>query len=635
MKKLLSLLLALSLILSVAPMSFADDVADEPIDEPGMYFNFNAAGYGSETDIGYDTIKSYDDYVGGRSTTPTWATKNGDSWRVDGECFTYEADEFFLTDANGLEKDTNGDGVIDDVYQSNALSFKAKGSDTLNSKNYNQALKNIAVAITLKVDESGIFTPSLEYHVGPALPKCSVYLMKRSASTVYDYRNRMSFNGGHSNYKNLSYQLITNRVAKVAGTKLGEIDMYAEEDGTRTTELTSYEIPEGQTGEYVLFLQMSNVNTEVYNVYKQALPDYVTSIHSFNLTPVPAKDLADAAFKATEDPDYTSTNSASVTRLAYYGDDVAAETIGDVTTVNYGESLTIDGAEKTVTKGDKTYNFSYWAKGLNTGVGNKQILSTALSFDYKPSEGTNYLIAVYEEEGNAEEAFYNYNGQLLSDLSIGEDGTLPALPAMAGLGNAIGWEQLGTGDVFEAGYDVSELEGDKVFMAKYNEPEADITINGESYSYGDVVSCKDIVDSMENFSYFTRKIGSGKEEIMSIDPDYSFSAYTDCTIEAVCNGSVSEEDLGRAARKILFSTFSVGENLTAVMAEFIGFDGAKEKGIMFGSQKIAMTTDKNQFTVTNDTIADVTVTGYAIVDEGGTTVKYTDGSISVAGVTAE
>ena len=70
------------------------------------------------------------------------------------------------------------------------------------------------------------------------------------------------------------------------------------------------------------------------------------------------------------------------------------------------------------------------------------------------------------------------------------------------------------------------------------------------------------------------------------------------------------------------------------MAEFIGFDGAKEKGIMFGTKKIAMTTDYAQFTVTNDTTADITVTGYAIVDEAGTTVKYTDGSISVPGVTS-
>ncbi len=69
------------------------------------------------------------------------------------------------------------------------------------------------------------------------------------------------------------------------------------------------------------------------------------------------------------------------------------------------------------------------------------------------------------------------------------------------------------------------------------------------------------------------------------------------------------------------------------MAEFIGFGDAKEKGIMFGTQKIAMTTDKAQFTVTNDTTADVTVTGYAIVDEAGETVKYTDASISVAGAT--
>ncbi|MBQ2743031.1 MAG: hypothetical protein IJF32_09520 [Oscillospiraceae bacterium] len=191
---------------------------------------------------------------------------------------------------------------------------------------------------------------------------------------------------------------------------------------------------------------------------------------------------------------------------------------------------------------------------------------------------------------------------------------------MAGRGNAAAWVQRGTNDEFDGGAP-APTSGDMVFMAKYEEVEDNITINGESYSYGDIVSCKDIVAGMDNFSYFTRQIGENEPEIISLDADYSFSAYTDCTIAAVCNGAVTLT----TPRKISLSTFSVGDKLTAVMAEFIGFDDAKEKGIMFGGKKIAMTTDKAQFTVTNDTNDDVVVKGYAIVGDD----KYVDGKITV------
>ncbi len=258
----------------------------------GMHFVFSAAGYGSETDIGYDTIKSYDDYVGGSSKTPTWATNSGDKWRIDGACSTYEVDGFYLTDADGLKKDTDGDGNVDDVYEANALSFKAKGNNAVHpTSGSNKALYYTAVAITLDVAEAGNFIPSLTYHVGPEVPKCDVYLIQRSTSTVYDYRNRMSFNGGHKNYTLMSDQLIRGRVKNAEGAFLGTIDMYAEKEGKRTTVFPAYEIPEEKTGEYVLFLNVSNVNTAFYNAYGRGkMPDYIASIHSFDLTPAPEEE---------------------------------------------------------------------------------------------------------------------------------------------------------------------------------------------------------------------------------------------------------------------------------------------------------------------------------------------------------
>ena len=162
-------------------------------------------------------------------------------------------------------------------------------------------------------------------------------------------------------------------------------------------------------------------------------------------------------------------------------------------------------------------------------------------------------------------------------------------------------------------------------MAKYNDLEKDIkiVINGEDgyYAYGDPVPC---TSDAADFSYWTKTV-NGKTEIVSTKSAYTFNAYEACTVTAVCEGTV---DLGKTMRKIILSTFAAGEE-TAIMAEFIGFDGALEKGIMFGNQKIAMNTDKTQFTVINDAEGSTTVTGYAIVDDGGTNKKITDAEITV------
>ena len=87
-------------------------------------------------------------------------------------------------------------------------------------------------------------------------------------------------------------------------------------------------------------------------------------------------------------------------------------------------------------------------------------------------------------------------------------------------------------------------------------------------------------------------------------------------------------------------------NRVAVMAEFIGFEDALEKGMLVeeylssaAEEKISMQTDGNQFIITNDKKLSSTkdyahhiFSGYAIVYEDGEFVRYTDGSISVAGV---
>ena len=87
MKKILSLILALSLIISVAPMSFATgtEVAD---DEPGMHFRFSAANWNENAteDIpAEDIIENGDaDADDDESTNPVFASANTDPWYIDG-----------------------------------------------------------------------------------------------------------------------------------------------------------------------------------------------------------------------------------------------------------------------------------------------------------------------------------------------------------------------------------------------------------------------------------------------------------------------------------------------------------------------------------------------------------------------
>ncbi|MBQ6698733.1 MAG: hypothetical protein IJN09_06780 [Oscillospiraceae bacterium] len=621
MKKILSLILALSLIISVAPMSFAikSTELDNPptVDatfsaKPGMYFNFSAANLGEKADIDKTTIISYDS-----ADSLKWATVDTDPWKIAGE---YGTTDYRIT-SSSLDTTTYANAKENAFYWSIAKNYA--------SRIWSTGKPGSAIAIGIYVGETGVFTPSITYQESTKSCKYSFYLAPMAA---YNNENGYSFNSTNVIAKSPVLGCLNPTTRSSSITLIGTQDFYNADPQVdpKTIDFSS-SIKVEKEGFYYLYI-VPNCNSAYLSNNNQT--DYYMNLCSIKFTPEPEM-TADAAFTATTDPDYsseTAPTTATVSRLALYGETSANI---DTETVTYGSTTTIKEVYATVTREDGTYNFLYWAKGLYNGVGNKHILSTSnAAFSYKPHEGANYLIAVYEKEGAAKEAaFYDRNGQLLNPEIT--DNTLPALPAMAGLGDAIGWEQLGTGEVFAAGFDFSALEGDKVFMAKYNELSEDITIsiNGvsDTYKYGDTVTCE---SDNADFSYWTRQIGSGDAEIVSIDADYSFSAYTDCTIKAVCNGAVTEDDLSNGARKILLSTFSVGDNLTAVMAEFIGFGGAKEKGIMFGEKKIAMTTDKAQFTVTNDTTSAVTVTGYAIVDEAGAAVKYTDGSISVPGVTS-
>ena len=617
MKKLFSIILITVMVISLAPGVFADGTsATDGSNLVRAYnFDFGAAGYTGvagqtgTSEIGYETLKTFGDPEG--EINPTWSKAYAPQWVVDGHA---RATNIALTTVESGNK------------QANALYWSAFGTRAYQN---GVATNTHAVAIRLKIDKPGTYIPELTYHARPDLCIFDIYLVPAN-SEIMTPANK-GYVTIHQTKGENNANLLNRVINNAAAYKLGTLDMYAKEAGRVSTyligehALNAFTVTEETKGEYYLFFRTNGVNDILKKEYGNGNGAAINvNLFSFGLytedtgTEEPTvQEKAEAEFTPSTDDSYIGApEKVTVTTLARYGETSAVIGTKDV---SYGEIATVDAVPKTVTREDGTYSFFCWAKGLEDGA-SRQILSTSnAEISYKPHEGANYLIAVYEKEGGAKEAFYNNNGQLLTDLAIA-DGVLPALPAMAGRGNATSWIQRGTNNEF-AGGATAPTSGDMVFMAKYDEIENNITINGESYSYGDVVSCKDIVDSMENFSCFTRKIGDADAEIISIDENYSFAAYTDCTIEAVCEGPVEIA----SPKKIALSTFSVGDRLTAIMAEFIGFENAKEKGIMFGSKKIAMISNKAQFTITNGTAADVTVTGYAIVGND----KYIDGKITV------
>ena len=287
--------------------------------------------------------------------------------------------------------------------------------------------------------------------------------------------------------------------------------------------------------------------------------------------------------------------TANINALTMFGDEVKKATV-------------TAGTEVTVTAPDKTgtgYSFLYWAKGLTD---KKVIVSDEESYTFTAVRENNPLIAVYTSDtAEADVEFYNGNFQLL-DATLDEENKLPPLPTegIAGYGEATHWELFGDDKEYAPG-EVISPSGKMIFVAQYEELEKNIkvTVNGEeeTYAYGDPVTVTAPARSGSDvFNYWLRD-----NEIVGFGKTYSFYAYEDCVLTSVYK---EYEPVSKTLRKIILDTMADGR----LMAEFIGFGDAAEKGIMIGSKKIAMTTASSQFALYNDENGDVV--GYA-VDKSG------------------
>lgn len=264
------------------------------------------------------------------------------------------------------------------------------------------------------------------------------------------------------------------------------------------------------------------------------------------------------------------------------------------------------GAEKNATGGtwhvktDETVGdctFLYWVRGLEDGT-KKRIVSLVNEFDYAPQNGANYLIAVYTKDGEVAPAdeYYNANGQLIAT------GAEPAKPYMLGYGQATEWIPHGNG----------------IHEAKYGSVQSyTITVDGKdgTYNYGDPVQC--VATSEKSGQKFFGWTKQGEDDanpvLVSADTEYTFYAWEDCEVKAVYKDE--EPVFAGEKRKIFLDTITLGSD-TAVMAEFIGFDDAVERGIILGTKSYAMTRKAaTQFTIVNNGKAE-NISGYAILADG-------------------
>ncbi len=578
MKKTLSIILAMTLLISLAPSVFASgESTTEPELELAYNYDFGAAGYADivEGEITEDWIKT-----NGDAETPVWAENNTDPWFVDGSRYVY-GNNF------GLTSDTAGTNQMPDSLHWPMYTKRAyeNGAKTLG-----------AVAIRLKIKKPGIYTPKLTFYAYNNLCKYDVFLVP--ASELSDTKKGyVTFGTGNDGTAALVNNVISNIDSKY---HLGLFDMYLNSDTkTETTkefdntiEITEKQITDSNEEFYLFFRTNGSSNTEMSGTM------YV-NLDSFSLYTEKKEDASlDSSFTYTEE-EFVG-GSATLRAFAVYAEGTESEEdIIGTRSITLGETVSVS-APQSVTKGDKTYNFLYWAKGATN---KKQIISYNASFTYKAYAEANNLIAVYKEKGaeSTKKEYYNANGQLLENGD-----TLPSLP---GYGKATGWQDAGNG----------------VYVAEYAplEKNIEITVNGEtdSYAYGDTVTCTANAPEGKVFMYWTKN-----DEIVSTESTYTFFAWEKATVTAVYGDSAPT--LGKTMRKIVLDALVSGD-YTAVMAEFIGFSDAVEKGIIFGGKKIPMLTDKSQFTLTNDTENTVTVTGYAIINDNGTLKEISDGSISV------
>jgi len=439
------------------------------------------------------------------------------------------------------------------------------------------------VVIELKVEKGGKYKSALTYSANRNSPIADIWMVEEGTVVSGIKTDTIKENDGDCNEL---YTFVRNLETS---HKLDQVNLWADYDAKNYTNLKTIKFDKTLDLKedkcyYLIFSGFAQ--GEGYEDYSTNKNKFQLYINSFSLTPIEDEELS-AAFD-----DAVKTGAPN----GYIAPSVDAIDAGGIV----GAPVPVSGGAYKITAAETSEGkgaFLYWKKAMTTS---DKIVSFAREFNYVP-EGNerNILIAVYE--GDIKSTFpkcYNANGQYLPDAEpIDED-----LPSMAGYGKAYKWEQYGDTNVWVAQY-----------IAETPMADIDVTVIGDNTSgggtdlaYGAEVTC---TATGENFKCWKKTYGDGTAKIVSTNAEYIFNAWEDCTVEAIYAPNVHYTG---SKIKIVIDNFAAGDE-TGVMAEFIGFgNNVVEKGIMFGDNRIAMTTTGNQFAVIADEQG--TYKGYAIVE---------------------
>ncbi|MBQ2811858.1 MAG: Ig-like domain-containing protein, partial [Clostridia bacterium] len=209
-----------------APMSFATgaEVAD---DEPGMHFRFSAEAFGETADIPAADIKA-----NGDAAAPAFASANTDPWYIDG-----------LQNINAYRLTS---GTPDETYPNakpNALYWNVKGTYFTP---LGTGTAQAALALRVKIDETGVFTPSVTYEAGPTSNKYAFFL-----APVSEYETGYTFSGTNVAYRPPLQKCFNAKERNAKLIELGEQNLYAPEESTKTVNFLPVKI---EAGDYYLYI---------------------------------------------------------------------------------------------------------------------------------------------------------------------------------------------------------------------------------------------------------------------------------------------------------------------------------------------------------------------------------------------
>ncbi|MBE6911364.1 MAG: hypothetical protein E7473_02465 [Ruminococcaceae bacterium] len=446
-----------------------------------------------------------------------------------------------------------------------------------------------------------------------SIPEAGKYELGLYNNVAHEYGSFTQVAFGKAVNTTLSTSQVT-ALYNATDTKiLGWHDSSTVHNGTANNPAENFVVEVGEAGNYALAFITPNGTWEKNKTTVRS-NDVVSTgssgYQTFNLTKIVLDEVQNS-----EGDEYINVDpgnvSASVTgaETTPIINAVAADVFGNSIYAELLQTASSVSAPKEISG----YEFLYWTKDIGL---NKKIVSHNEEYSFVATPGRTIYTAVYREKNaaTAEKAvFYNANGDIVGTVDM-VDGkvTTPALTSMAGFGNSTGWKLAGSEATYEGNCEV-EISGEALFVADYEDLSDNIAVTvvgGEgtgSYSYGDTVTVtaptrKD-GSGTELFNYWEKTV-NGKAEIVSFEKEYAFSAWEPCTLTAVYTDYVPVAD---TVRKILLGSVTNGGE-TTVVAEFIGFDDAVERGIAFGDNAsfaslkrcVMNSKDLNHLAVIND-----------------------------------